>query len=35
MKPTKLKQIATWCGGTMDPQYGDVVVQGVSTDSGK
>lgn len=33
MKPTSLKQIASWCGGTLDAQYEDVVIQGVSTDS--
>lgn len=33
MKPTTLKQIALWCGGTLDPQYDDVMVNGVSTDS--
>ena len=33
MKPTKLKQIALWCGGELDPQYDDVEILGVSTDS--
>lgn len=33
MKPTKLKQIALWCGGELDPQYHEVEVAGVSTDS--
>ena len=33
MKPTKLKDIAGWCGGTLDPQYNEVEVCGVATDS--
>lgn len=33
MKPVKLKQIAQWCGGTVSPQYEDILVGGVSTDS--
>lgn len=33
MKPTKLKQIALWCGGELDPQYHEIEVAGVSTDS--
>ena len=33
MKPTKLKQIALWCGGELDSRYDDVEVLGVSTDS--
>ena len=33
MKPTKLKQIARWCNGTLEPQDGNVEVLGVSTDS--
>ena len=33
MKPTKLKQIALWCGGVLDPRDDDVEILGVSTDS--
>ncbi len=33
MKPTKLKQIALWFGGELDPPYHEIEVAGVSTDS--
>ncbi|MCI8525864.1 MAG: UDP-N-acetylmuramoyl-tripeptide--D-alanyl-D-alanine ligase [Oscillospiraceae bacterium] len=33
MKPIQLKEIARWCGGTVEPQYENIVVECVSTDS--
>lgn len=33
MKPTTLKQIAQWCGGTVDPHFEQVTVNSLSHDS--
>lgn len=33
MKPTTLKQIAQWCGGTVDPHFEQVTVNALSHDS--
>lgn len=33
MKETTLKQIALWCGGKLDEQYSNIVVNGICTDS--
>ena len=35
MAQITLAQAAAWCGGTIDPKYGDVVFLGANNDSRK